>query len=124
MTEDDVVATYTHLSDLTSRIRIHFDQPTADIAALAEDTLALATRDGGVRCWHEGQLEKLVAALNSHRRKREQNPNSTMWLLLAVHDIAGLLEPMERVAEDLREPADEKRVEALLAEIRTWRSWP
>lgn len=122
MEESEINRTFAAVSALWDRIRRDSEQPTDEIAALAEATFASVKKTIGARRWHQVQLEKLVAALNDHRRKRQQHPATTMWLMVALKDIADLVEPMERVAEDLRTPADEARVDALLDEIRTWRS--
>lgn len=121
MTEDEIRGLHASLSAIAERILKNFEQPTSEIAMLAESTFEGVSAVKGARRWDQGQLEKIVAAFNDHRRTRLLRPATTMWLLLILHDIAGLAEPNERVAESLRKPADADRVSDLLAEIRAWR---
>lgn len=120
MNEDEIGAVFDATHGLALRVRVG-EQPTAEIAALAEDTFHSATAALGPRRWHESRLDGIVRSLNWHRGSRARVGASITGLTLALSEVALLAAPMETVIETAREDADEQRVSGLLAEIRTWR---
>lgn len=121
MDEDEILGVHQVANVLWSRIHEDGEQPTREIAELAEQTFDAATATTGACRWHEHMLDALVRALNDHRRARRANDASIFMLTVALNDVVGLATPISSVLETLREPADPERVAALLAEIRTWR---
>jgi len=120
MEEDEILALYDACAALGARVRAG-QQPTQEIAALADDTRAAITTSIGLRGWHEHQLDGVVRSLNWHRDSTARYPASITGLTLALNCIALMGATMETVIETAREPADPARVAALMTEIRRWR---
>lgn len=120
MNDDEILALHDACTALSARVR-RGEQPTQEIAALADDTRAALATSIGLRGWHEGQLDGVARSLNWHHDCASRNPVSITGLTLALNCIALMAAPMDTVIETAREPADVARVAELVAQIRRWR---
>ncbi len=120
MNDDEILALFDACTALGTRVRAG-QQPTQEIAALADETRAAVATRIGLRGWHEHQLDGVMRSFNWHRDSAARNPASITGLTLALNCIALMGAPMETVIETARGPADDVRVAALMEEIRRWR---